>query len=69
MITATIDIRHDGIEEKTYVEYSSELVGLVDEQEKIIERKIYNFINELLKEYNDWYRESKKKIVRTNKSV
>ena len=54
MITATIDIRHDGAEEKTYVEYSSELVGLVDEQEKIIERKIYNFINELLKEYNNW---------------
>ena len=53
MITATIDIRHDGIEEKTYVEYASKLVGLVDKQEEIIERKIYNFITDLLKEYND----------------
>lgn len=49
MLTITIDIRHDGIDKGTHIDYKSDLVGLVDKEEKLIENKIYDFINEFIK--------------------
>lgn len=50
MVTITIDIRHDGIEEGTHIEYTPNFIGLVDNEEEIIETKIYHFICDLAKE-------------------
>ena len=56
MMTITIDIRHDGIDKGTHIDYKSDLIGLVDKEEKLIETKIYDFIynlNDLLEE-SEW---------------
>lgn len=53
MITITIDIRHDGIDEGTHIEYKPEFVGLVDKEEELLETKIYNSIMKLIKELKE----------------
>ena len=53
MVTITIDIRHDEIDKGTHIDYKSDLVGLVDKEEKLIETKIYNFIIEFIKELKE----------------